>query len=175
MKISLGNNVTYAALYECARWFKRTLGLLGSHGGAVAAARLAELLAPLYPVDTPHGRLYFFCPGHIPLWQAEHLFTKEPETIAWIEQMPPGSVLWDIGANVGTYAIYAAQRGMHVVAFEPSAANYYVLNRNIHLNKLSTQVSAYCQTGVVAQCVVFRRLRKSIRMHSFFFIASSKP
>jgi len=53
-------------------------------------------------------------------------------------------VLWDVGANVGIYTLYAAQREVTVCAFEPLAANYYVLNRNIQLNGLSGRICAYC-------------------------------
>jgi len=36
--------------------------------------------------------------------------------------MHPGSVFWDIGANVGVLTLYAATRGdLRVWAFEPAA------------------------------------------------------
>lgn len=123
---------------------RAALRLLGPHAGAVAAARLAEQLAPTYAVRTAQGSLRFYCPGHIPLWQAEHFYTKEPETIRWIDEQPAGAVFWDVGANVGTYSLYAALRGAQVIAFEPAAANYYLLNHNIALNRMEQRVSAYC-------------------------------
>src|SRR5207247_11216921 len=49
-----------------------------------------------------------------------------------------------IGANVGVYSLYAGLRKLKVLAFEPSAPNYYVLNRNIEINGLDERVSAYC-------------------------------
>lgn len=134
----------YAILYAAAGLLRGGLRLLGPHAGAVAAARLAERLAPLYTVRTAAGALRFYCPGHVALWEAENLLTKEPDTIAWIDGFAAGDVLWDVGANVGTYALYAAQRGARVVAFEPSAANYHLLNRNIALNRLDERISAYC-------------------------------
>ena len=71
--------------------------------------------------------------------------TKEPETVAWLDQMPEGKVLWDIGANVGTYSLYAAlQRGMRVLAFEPHYANFFALNENIRLSQTSSLIQAYC-------------------------------
>lgn len=142
--MQFGTSVKYMLFSAGAHLLRAGLGLLGRHNGAVAAARLAEQLAPVYTAHTAHGALRFFCPGHIPLWQAENLFTKEPETIDWIAQIPPGAVLWDVGANVGSYALYAALRGARVIAFEPSAANYYLLNRNIALNRLEERISAYC-------------------------------
>lgn len=65
---------------------------------------------------------------------------KEPETLRWIDQMPMNSVLWDIGANVGLYSIYAAKRGVKVVAVEPSIFNLETLARNINLNCVTTNV-----------------------------------
>ena len=59
--------------------------------------------------------------------------------------MRTDEVLWDVGANTGIYALYAAKvRGVRVLAFEPSAATYALLVRNIELNGLSGLVDAYC-------------------------------
>lgn len=87
----------------------------------------------------------FFAFGNVPIWRANTLFTKEPETIDWIRTFSKGSVFWDIGANVGSYSIYAASlnRGFKILAFEPSAPNYFLLNRNIFLNKMDATISAY--------------------------------
>jgi len=75
----------------------------------------------------------------------ETLFTKEPTTIPWLESMQPGEVLVDIGANVGVYSIYAAKIvGARVYSFEPEALNYAELNKNIYVNDLHGQVTAYC-------------------------------
>jgi FkbM family methyltransferase len=64
------------------------------------------------------------------------LLTKQPATIAWIEGFTPGSVFWDVGANVGVYALYAALRGdTTVVALEPAAVNYFLLSANCEANK----------------------------------------
>ena len=43
--------------------------------------------------------------------RAETLFTKEPDMIDWIDSFPEDFVLWDIGANVGIYSIYAGLKG----------------------------------------------------------------
>jgi len=63
---------------------------------------------------------------------------KEPWTARWIEEfVRPGEVLYDIGANVGAYALLAAlltKRQARVYAFEPAFANYAALCRNIVLN-----------------------------------------
>lgn len=75
----------------------------------------------------------------------ETLFTKEPTTIPWLESFSPGDVMVDIGANVGMYSIYAAKVAeARVYAFEPEALNYAELNKNIYVNGLHGQVTAYC-------------------------------
>lgn len=88
--------------------------------------------------------LHFQTPNTMTRWRVESLFTKEPDTIAWLQAMKPGEVLVDIGANVGMYTIFGAVcRGVKVHAFEPESQNYALLNANIALNRLSAQVMAY--------------------------------
>lgn len=58
--------------------------------------------------------------------------------------MEPGSVFWDVGANVGVLSLYAAQRGdLDVHAFEPAAANYHMLAANCELNGFEDVLSCY--------------------------------
>jgi FkbM family methyltransferase len=82
---------------------------------------------------------------HVPNWltffRAKSLFSKEPETIDWIRQFPPGSVFWDVGANIGTYSIFAGKNGARVFSIEPSFLNLEILQRNIILNDLNDFVS----------------------------------
>jgi FkbM family methyltransferase len=73
------------------------------------------------------------------------LFSKEPITLAWIDTFADGETLYDIGANVGMYTVYAGvMRNAKVYAFEPEALNYAELNKNIFLNDLHDHVLAYC-------------------------------
>lgn len=73
------------------------------------------------------------------------LFSKEPITLAWIDTFDEGETLYDIGANVGMYTVYAGvMRNATVYAFEPEALNYAELNKNIFLNDLHEHVLAYC-------------------------------
>jgi len=99
---------------------------------------------PVATVKTADREVRFFVPNRHILWRVETLFTKEPETIAWISEFEAGDVFFDVGANVGLYSIWAAlSRGVQVFAFEPEAQNYAVLNRNILLNELDGSVKAY--------------------------------
>lgn len=94
--------------------------------------------------QTPIGRTMFFCPNEICYQRAASLLSKEPETIEWINEFNTDDTIWDIGANVGCYSIYSALKGHKVLAFEPSAGNYYILNRNIELNEMQQRVSSFC-------------------------------
>lgn len=74
-------------------------------------------------------------------WRARTFSTKEPETLEWIDSIPEGSVLWDVGANIGLYSVYAAKkRNCEVWAFEPSVFNLELLARNISANGLADRV-----------------------------------
>ncbi|MDI1270382.1 MAG: FkbM family methyltransferase [Polaromonas sp.] len=86
--------------------------------------------------------LTFAVPNSMNHFRIETFSTKEPETLQWIDRMEQGSVVWDIGANVGLYSCYAAKaRGCTVFAFEPSVFNLELLARNIFLNDLTGKVT----------------------------------
>lgn len=85
--------------------------------------------------------LVFAVPNGVSWARADSFSVKEPETLEWLDNMEPGSVVWDIGANVGLYSCYAAKRhGCKVYAFEPSVFNLELLARNIFLNGLIEKV-----------------------------------
>jgi len=85
--------------------------------------------------------LWFAAPNSLCDWRAKTFSTKEPETLEWIDSIPQGSVLWDVGGNIGLYSVYAAKRrNCRVWAFEPSVFNLELLARNIFANGLTDQV-----------------------------------
>jgi FkbM family methyltransferase len=84
----------------------------------------------------------YLTPNEVTLGRAQTLFTKEPITVQWIDSMHPGDILYDVGANVGMYTIWAGKRGVKVYAFEPEAENHALLSKNIAINKLDS--IAYC-------------------------------
>jgi FkbM family methyltransferase len=87
--------------------------------------------------------LCFVCPNPLTRWRVETLVTKEPETLSWIRRFAAGAVMWDIGANVGLYSLYAARaRGCRVIAFEPIPENFTLLVKNVQINGLEESVSA---------------------------------
>jgi FkbM family methyltransferase len=95
-------------------------------------------------VKHPDGKMVFNTPNRMTAWRVQSLATKEPHTLKWLESMPLGSTLLDIGANVGMYTVYAAViRQAKVFAFEPESQNFALLNANIESNKLVDQVMAF--------------------------------
>jgi len=79
-----------------------------------------------------HGRL---------VWRAQTFYTEEPQTVDWLDKLKSSDVLWDIGANVGIYSLYAAGvRRCRVVAFEPEPNNFSILMQNVCLNNLYKKI-----------------------------------
>lgn len=140
------------ALVNAAKQYGRNLAqrlalsplrLLPAKSRAVAVGALQS--EQILTVENCSQSFRFYCPGPLLVWRATSLLTKEIETINWIDEFPRGAVFWDIGANVGTYTIYAGvKRRAQILAFEPFAPNYYILCRNIALNGLAERVRAYC-------------------------------
>jgi|TARA_B100000959_G_scaffold283967_1_gene354239 FkbM family methyltransferase len=80
--------------------------------------------------------------------RAEESYTREVVTMLWIQKyIKAGDVVYDVGANVGAYSLLMGKilsaSGGCVYAFEPGAANFFALNRNIHANQLSDTVLAF--------------------------------
>lgn len=74
-------------------------------------------------------------------YRVESLRTKEPWTMEWLESLTENHVLVDVGANVGTYSLWAAKnRGTMVYAFEPESQNFALLTQNIYINELENLV-----------------------------------
>ena len=86
--------------------------------------------------------MQFSVPNRLNQFRVDTFSTKEPETLEWIDSFSEDSILWDIGANIGLYSVYAAKsKRCKVFAFEPSVFNLELLARNINLNNLNKQIS----------------------------------
>ena len=57
-----------------------------------------------------------------------------PEMLVWSRYLQPQDIFIDVGANAGSYTIWAAERGAHVLALEPAADTFAFLMENIALN-----------------------------------------
>ena len=53
------------------------------------------------------------------------------------------NVFFDIGSNIGTYAVLFAKEGIRTFAFEPVKDNYDAIRVNLILNKLEDLVTVY--------------------------------
>jgi FkbM family methyltransferase len=87
-------------------------------------------------------KVRFYTPNDTTKWRAKSLFTKEPSTVEWIEGMKEGDILFDVGANIGSYSVLAGSKGVKVYSFEPEAENYALLIKNLNLNNI--EPNAYC-------------------------------
>lgn len=137
-------SIKQIAFNVASGFLNNTIKIVGGRKASRIAARLAEDLSPTLSLNTDFGAILFFCPGKLPERRARTLLTKEPETLEWIGTFKETDILWDIGANVGVYSLYAAKKGHSLVAFEPSPSNYYLLAKNIEINKLDNKIHAYC-------------------------------
>ena len=64
--------------------------------------------------------------------------------IEWIDEFPENAVLWDIGAHIGLYSLYAALcPTVRVLAFEPAAGTHAALQEGIALSGMGDRISAY--------------------------------
>ena len=90
-------------------------------------------------------KVFFFTPNNLTEWRVRTFVEKEPDTIEWINNFNTKQkiIFWDIGANIGTYSIYASivhNNKIETFAFEPSSSNLRVLSRNIYLNKMVNKI-----------------------------------
>ena len=86
----------------------------------------------------------FFVPNQLLEWRVDTYFSKEPETLEWIDsfQIKENLIFWDIGANIGLYSIYNSLKHPKstTIAFEPSSSNLRILTRNISINNLEKNI-----------------------------------
>src|SRR3954447_15541535 len=92
---------------KAARWMgKLPLNLLGDRLRAEAIEELSE--GTITETAMPGGTLRFWTPSALLRYRARSVLSKEPDMVPWLNSMGKESVLWDIGANVGVYSLYAA-------------------------------------------------------------------
>ena len=124
-------------LSKCVAFFSTT-----RVGRVFSEVMLSEAMQRKVQVKHDDVELTFVTPNPLLLWRATTFSEKEPETLTWIDGFDEGDVLWDIGANVGLYSLYAARaKNADVYAFEPSIFNLEILGRNIAANKLMSKIS----------------------------------
>ena len=81
-----------------------------------------ENMEPRAVLNADCGNIEFAIPTELVAYRVKTLFTKEPDTIDWINNFESDEVFFDIGANVGIYSIWATMhRKVRTFAFEPEA------------------------------------------------------
>jgi FkbM family methyltransferase len=120
--------------------------LFGSRIGVRAAGHAALSLAPVVTIATARGALRFWCLSEVGAKRALAALRHEPDTLAWLDQyLGNGEHLWDVGANIGVYGLYACLRdGVSVTCFEPVASTFAILGRNAILNGFSERIVPLC-------------------------------
>jgi len=96
------------------------------------------------------------CETELERWRAESARWKEPETLAWIDSFLPGESFLDVGANIGLYSLYAASRGVKVLAVEPHPGNYASLCINKRNNKHCPVTPLWSAIGMNSETGTFR-------------------
>ena len=117
---------------------------------AVRASRRMWRRVRAYPrvatCDVRGVRIRLRISTELELHRATTYTTKEPETIEWLRtQLRHDDVLFDVGANVGLYSLYAAalQPAARIYAFEPHVQNFSRLCENMQLNGF-TNITPCC-------------------------------
>lgn len=111
-----------------------------------AQVALARALTPRYEIRCRGLRLRLLCDNSITYYRWATYETKEPETLDWIDhRVADKDVLFDVGANIGVYTIYAALRHPRatIVAIEPEYSNLHVLRDHLLDNGIGDRVQVY--------------------------------
>jgi len=92
-------------------------------------------------------KIKFFVPNSTTFWRINTFFSKEPETLKWIDNFDNSNkfIFWDIGSNIGLYSIYNSIKNPDSIskALEPSTSNLRILSRNISLNNLEKRIKIF--------------------------------
>jgi FkbM family methyltransferase len=108
--------------------------------------------------------IIFFTPNLTTKSRVNSFFTKEPETLEWIDNFQTGKkiIFWDIGGNIGLYSIYASlkHRNINITTFEPSTSNLHILSRNISINNQSKNIKI-CQIPLTNKKNSFLYMREN--------------
>jgi FkbM family methyltransferase len=101
-------------------------------------------LTPRAPYRFRHGERLHIGRGvdHVPIIE---IFLRNE-----YGDIDPGSIVVDLGANIGTFAIYAAMNApnVQVLAYEPMPEFFQLLQRNVSLNGLDGSIQ--CINSAVA-------------------------
>ena len=102
--------------------------------------RLRKRLIRDVEIMNGSSRYRFQCESLPEFARCMKMFIKEPGTCDWImQEVKPGEIFYDIGANIGVYTVLAARctgENGRVFAFEPHCPSFSRLLDNIRVNNL---------------------------------------
>lgn len=124
---------------------------LGTADSVAAPDRVLELHPGIEPAPDLSPRILRLAPDsaasilatpETKRWRREGVYQLAPSVRAWLETaVRPGDTIYDVGAGVGAYTIFAAvHRGCIVVAFEPGYASFKSLCDNVAHNQCQGRV-----------------------------------
>jgi FkbM family methyltransferase len=75
-----------------------------------------------------------------------------PEMLVWQRSLRSADLFVDVGANIGSYVVWAGELGAEVIALEPAKDTFMLLGRNVALNGYPVELiqaaaGAYCGTA----------------------------
>ena len=107
--------------------------------------RLRNRLSRDVEIINGSSRYRFKCKSLPEFARCMKMFIKEPGTCDWIkEEVRPGEIFYDVGANIGVYTVLAARctgKNGRVFAFEPHCPSFSRLLDNIRVNNLENIVT----------------------------------
>ena len=125
---------------KCAKVLIRLLHL--NNGAFPFSIELSQQLRPSITSKYNGKNITWHSPNGRLAWRAKTVLTEEPLLIEWInESFDRNTVFLDIGANVGSYSIYAATRQVkQVYSCELDFLNLSILYGNIIENNLNEKI-----------------------------------
>lgn len=111
----------------------------------IVTIKVSERTRLVRRLDYPRATLRLLVTSGIEQRMRLHSSRKEPETVEWLERtFAEGSVLYDVGANVGAYSLVAAAAGgprSRVIAIEASPFTFASLCANVLLNDFTGRIT----------------------------------
>ena len=80
--------------------------------------------------------------GGMNIWHRPEFYDRNQRRL-FCDAIEPGSVVLDVGANIGVYTLLAAKRGARVFAIEADPRNLEMLRDHVHLNGFDDRVTIF--------------------------------
>ena len=140
IKIEKIKDINLGFVKTIISFFQRAVKRFKNYNLAIAKVSFYEAIKPCFPLKVCGGGS-FYAPNKVTLRRFQSILSNEPDTIEWIDSFNKTDVLLDIGANVGTFTIYAGHLGNKVISVEPLWGNYATLCENIILNNQTENIT----------------------------------